>query len=381
MPESGRRTSQEDEGVPEMSYKALQINAHKPWPHNAWYQAAWMHEITDAPLARTILNEKIVLYRGKDGKAYALEDRCCHRATPLSLGEVDDGGLRCGYHGMVFGGDGMCVEIPGQDSIPPQAKIRSYPIVERQEIVWIWMGEAEKADESEIIDFPYHDDHENWPHGHARMDIKCNYSLLVDNLMDLTHIPFIHRKTIGSGNTMGQVNADMDITKTDKGVHYIRWMEDIVPPKTYQRGAGWDDDTRVDRWQEFEFVAPCTVLQWTGALEHGRGAKENRNQKGGFSIRIWHTATPETEDSCFYFWTASNGFKPEDEAATKALHDEIQFTFDEDVSFLEQQQACMTSTPDQVMVDIKHDAARRPARQALERMIEAEADGIAVAAE
>jgi vanillate O-demethylase monooxygenase subunit len=364
-----------------MSSNAMQTNAQKPWPHNAWYQAAWSHEVEDSPFPRTLLNEPVVMYRDKDGAVQALEDRCCHRATPLSLGEVVDGGLQCGYHGLIFDGAGKCVEIPGQDSIPPQAKIRSYPIVERQEMIWIWMGDPAKADESQIIDFPYLDDHESWPHGHAIMDIKCNYMLLVDNLMDLTHIPFIHSRTIGGGDQKGQINATMDVNKTASGVHYIRWMENIMPPPTYQKGAGWTSETRVDRWQEFEYVAPTTVLQWTGALEHGRGAKENRVQEGGFSLRIWHTATPVSEDRCLYFWSACNGYRPDDQEATDTLHNEIAVTFEEDVAFLEQQQACLATDPDQVLVDIKHDVARRPARRGLERMIRREVEEISVAAE
>jgi len=364
-----------------MSFKHLQIDAPKPWPHNAWYQAAWIHELNDTPIARMFLDEPVVLFRGKAGEAYALEDRCCHRATPLHLGEVVDGGLQCGYHGLVFDGAGKCVEIPGQDTIPPQAQVRSYPVVEQQEIVWIWMGDPALADDRLIIDFPYLDDHENHPHGHGLLEIDCNHMLLVDNLMDLTHIPYIHKKTIGGGDQKGQVNATMDVTKKDTGVHYIRWMENIVPPPTYRKAADWGDNVMVDRWQEFEYVAPASVLQWTGALECGRGAKQNRFQEGGFSARVWHTATPRTETSCFYFWAATNSFLPKDKAATEKLHSEVAKTFDEDIAFLEQQQACLSANPDRASVDIKHDVARKPARATLERMIRAEAEALATAAE
>ena len=94
------------------------------WPLNAWYQAAWAHEIGDTPFARTLLGEPVVLFRDRNGHAHALEDRCCHRATPLSLGDVVEAGLQCGYHGLIFDGGGRCVEIPGQDTIPPQACIQ-----------------------------------------------------------------------------------------------------------------------------------------------------------------------------------------------------------------------------------------------------------------
>jgi vanillate O-demethylase monooxygenase subunit len=356
------------------------LSTDQQWPYNAWYHAAWSNEVGQQTLARTFLNEEVVLFRDANGKANALEDRCCHRATPLRLGDVVPQGLRCGYHGLVFDGSGQCVLIPGQDKIPRTAKVRSYPILEKQEIVWIWMGDPELADESKLhVDFPWNDDHENWPHFHDMFEINCNYMLLIDNLMDLTHIPYIHRNTIGGGDKKGQVDATMDVTPTETGVHYIRWMENIVPPPTYVKGAGFAEGAKVDRWQEFEYVVPSTVVQWTGALEEGRGAKQNREQKGGFNLRLYHGATPKNEESCYYFWTPLNGYKPKDEEATKILHKEIAFTFNEDTEFLESQQACMAATLDKVFVNVKHDVARVPARRAIERMIRAEIEGLAAA--
>jgi phenylpropionate dioxygenase-like ring-hydroxylating dioxygenase large terminal subunit len=202
--------------------------------------------------------------------------------------------------------------------------------------------------------------------------VKCDFMLLMDNLMDLTHIPHIHKKTIGGGNVMEQVNARMEVKRTESGVHYIRWMLGITPPPTYVKAAGWPAGTKVDRWQEFEYIAPASVIQWTGALEVGRGAEQNRNQKGGFSLRLYHGATPQTETSCYYFWTPANGYRPEDEAATQLLYKEIASTFLEDVTVLEAQQERLSANPDRVLVDLKHDIARLPARRALERMIRAE---------
>src|SRR5258708_634276 len=117
----------------------MTFQSKRTWPRNAWYLAAWRDEIRDQPVARTILSEQVVLFRGANRKIAALEDRCCHRAAPLSMGAVVPEGLRCGYHGPVFAADGRCIEIPGQQSIPPQASVRSYPIAEREEFVWIWM--------------------------------------------------------------------------------------------------------------------------------------------------------------------------------------------------------------------------------------------------
>ncbi len=357
------------------------VETEKPWPRNAWYQAAWNSELGEKPLGRTILNEKVVVFRGADGKVAALEDRCCHRAAPLSLGAVVPNGLQCGYHGLVFDGAGQCVAIPGQTSIPPQARVRSYPVVERQEFVWIWMGDPARADERQIVDYPWNDDHENWPHKHGMYPVTCNYMLLIDNLMDLTHIPFIHRKTIGGGSpAMEQVGARIEVKRTDHGVHYIRWMLDHTPPPTYVKGAGFAPGTKVDRWQDFEYIAPGSVVQWSGALPVGRGAMENRDQPGGFSLRLYHGATPETEGSCFYFWTPANGYRTDDPKATKDLYNEIAYTFTEDMAFLEGQNARLMADPRRPLVDIKHDGARVHARRAIERMIRDE-DKPAIAAE
>ncbi len=354
------------------SHKSPFVDAERPWPRNAWYHAAWSHEVQAKPLARTICNEEIVLFRDKDGRASTLEDRCCHRATPLRLGEVTDKGLACGYHGLVFDGTGKCVFIPGQDIISSSTKVKSFPTVERQKIVWIWMGDPDKVDESKLVDYPWHDDEQNWPHTYGYNYIKCNYNLLVDNLMDLTHIPYIHKKTIGGGDQQGQVNATMDVTPTPTGVHYIRWMENIEAPPLYCLAAGWEPGQKCDRWQEFEYVVPINVIQWTGALEHGRNAKENRNQPGGFTLRLYHAATPETEDTCHYFWSPGNGYKPDDKQASEVLHKGIASTFDEDVEFLERQHECMLKYQDRELINIKHDAARVPARRAIAKMIEAE---------
>jgi len=112
---------------------------------NAWYAASWSSSLGAEPMERTITSEFVVLYRRADGTPVALEDRCCHRALPLSLGRIEGDDIRCGYHGLRFAPTGVCVEVPGQSTIPPGAEVRSYPVVERWNTVWIWMGEAAAA--------------------------------------------------------------------------------------------------------------------------------------------------------------------------------------------------------------------------------------------
>src|SRR5277367_4575203 len=113
---------------------------------NTWYVAAWSHEIPDegGMLARTITRIPLILWRKCSGDVVALIDRCCHRAAPLSKGRREGDCVRCMYHGLVFDSTGKCVEIPSQDFIPPAAKVRAYPVVERFKRVWVWMGDADK---------------------------------------------------------------------------------------------------------------------------------------------------------------------------------------------------------------------------------------------
>src|SRR5262249_13397883 len=149
---------------------------------NAWYIAAWADELKQEPLARRICNEPVVLFRDHDGRPAALVDRCCHRSAPLSLGEVVSGGIQCGYHGLTFDGSGRCVAIPGQSHISDSVRVRSYPLAEKNQFLWIWMGDAAQADAIRIVDFPYHDDKAHWPNKHDCYPIKANYMLMVDNL-------------------------------------------------------------------------------------------------------------------------------------------------------------------------------------------------------
>jgi phenylpropionate dioxygenase-like ring-hydroxylating dioxygenase large terminal subunit len=340
---------------------------------NAWYIGAWADELTDKPLGRRICDEPIVLFRDRAGRASALADRCCHRSAPLSLGQITERGLECGYHGLTFEGSGKCVHVPGQARVPDAARVRSYPVVEKNQFVWLWMGDAAKADPSQIVDFPYHDDTAHWPNKHAMYPIKGNYMLMVDNLMDLTHLGYLHAKTVG-GNPAAHVEAEMKTTRTAGGFKFTRWMRNSVPPPSYVRA--WGFEGKVDRWQEFEWVAPSSILQWTGAKDVGSGAYEG-NREGGFQFRLFHGLTPETETSCFYFWSTANGYHQNDPAATEVLYKEVAPTFIEDKDMVEAQQARLSEFNETGLVDIVSDANRVSMRLILDRRIAEERGAMA----
>jgi phenylpropionate dioxygenase-like ring-hydroxylating dioxygenase large terminal subunit len=338
---------------------------------NAWYVAAWADEVRSAPLARRICDEPIVLFRDANGTAAALADYCRHRAAPLSAGTVIESGLQCGYHGMVYGGDGACVHIPGQVNIPPKARVRSYPLVEKDALLWIWMGDPAYADAARIVDYPYHNDSARWPHKHTMYEIAGSAMLMVDNLMDLTHLAYVHTTTIG-GNAKAHIEAIMETEPTETGLKFTRWLLATAPPPTYRKGAPELAET-VDRWQEFEFIAPGAVRQYTGATDAGTGAYDRGTRDGGFQLRIFHGLTPATETTCYYFWSGSNGYRQTEPQATLDLFDELEVAFKEDVRIVGLQQARLTEFGDDSLINIVADGARVHMRRVVEKLVAKEA--------
>ena len=171
---------------------------------NQWYVAAQDTEIGRKPVGRVLLGDPVVMYRLEDGTPVALEDRCVHRHLPLSMGKLVGDVIQCHYHGLQYDCAGTCVKVPGQAAIPPGAKVRSYPMVERYKWLWIWMGDPAAADPDTIPDF-HEFDSPNWGARQRYLHVKANWQLIVDNLMDLTHLSFVHETTIGNAHL---VNAD-----------------------------------------------------------------------------------------------------------------------------------------------------------------------------
>ncbi len=349
----------------------------EPFVRNAWYIAAWAEELDDGLVGRTIMNEPLVIFRDADGKASALEDRCCHRGAPLTSGQVTSEGIECGYHGLIFDGAGKCVRVPGQDNVPSNAWVRSYPIVERHQFVWIWMGDPAKADESLIIDYPYHEQPDKWPHRKTMFPIKANYMMMMDNLMDLSHLGYVHGKTIG-GNPNVHTGAETTAEPTERGCLLTRWMMDSPPPPTYVKAVGFKGN--IDRAQIFEYVAPASVIQRSIGIDVGKGARENLEQPG-LHFRLFHHATPETETSFHYFFSMANGYRQDDPSATQQLYDETYPTFLEDKEIMEIQQQRLENDPSRELVNIKADQALFLARKKLHEMIAAEQAEMVAAAE
>ena len=276
---------------------------------NYWYVAATDTEIERKPLGRIILGEPIVFYRLEDGTPVALEDRCAHRHLPLSMGKLVGDTLQCHYHGLRYDQTGTCVRVPGQDLIPRSARVRSYPVVERYHWLWIWMGDPALADPDKITDYHWLDD-PNWGAKGQYLHVKGNWQLVVDNLLDLTHLAFVHETTIGNSALVDQ--AQVKVQRAQDNVTVTRWIIDAPAPPTFVKAGKFT--ANVDRWQIINFTPPAFLRLDVGATPTGTGAPEGQ-RVGGIGMWNLNAITPETETTSHYFWGQAHNFdvhNPED---------------------------------------------------------------------
>jgi vanillate monooxygenase len=339
------------------------------FPKNAWYVACMPAEIDDKPLGRRICDEPIVFYRGPDGTVAALEDFCPHRGAPLSLGRVVEGKLVCGYHGLEMGCDGKTIAMPGQ-RVRGFPAIRSYPVIERHGFVWVWPGDAAKADAAKIHPLPWAENPE-WAYGGGLYHIACDYRLMIDNLMDLTHETYVHATSIGQK----EIDEAAPVTKTEGDeVVTSRFMHDIAAPPFWQmalRGNHLPDDQPVDRWQICRFSPPSHVMIEVGVALAGKGGYDAPPELKASSIVV-DFITPETETSIWYFWGMARNFNPRDKALTASIRDGQAKIFGEDLEMLERQQRNLAAHPERALLKLNIDAGGVQSRKVLARLIAAE---------
>jgi phenylpropionate dioxygenase-like ring-hydroxylating dioxygenase large terminal subunit len=329
---------------------------------NAWYIAGFSGDLgAGQHFARKILNEPVVVFRTAAGALGAIQDRCSHRAMPLSAGHVEGDVIRCCYHGMEFNNQGVCTRIPGQEHIARQHSIKAYPIAERDNVMWIWMGDPAAADSTQILPNLEHSaPHWNWA-GYS-FHVKCNWQLLVDNILDLTHLAYVHSRTIGG--TPEQHFKTPNQVKVEAGkVDLIRHLPNSLPPRTYVAAKGFKG--MVDRWQEvsFEPGRGMALRVNAGGCDAGTGAYEGKRDHG-FTLVNVHGVTPETETTTHYIWSIATN-APRDSGVAPILFEQIHATIKEDVEVLEAQQSNISDFPNVKFTAIASDGAVNQARRLL----------------
>ena len=328
---------------------------------NQWYCAAFGHELKQAPMARIFLNEPVVLYRKADGTPVAMEDRCCHRRAPLSEGKVEGDNLRCGYHGFLYDPSGAAIWAPGQDRLPPSARVRSYPVVEKHGWIWIWMGDPALATPATAPSYDKYDD-PKWASYGALIPVKANYFLVVDNLLDLSHLPFLHAATIGSPE---DTNPKL---QWERGPDWIKGVRIARGLSASQRNLMEGLDFRFDRTQIMLFEPPSqvTIDILQNEFEKDYGAPDDRLNR---RIIIYDTITPETDTTCHYFWAIARDYLIHDAAQTELGFRATSAAFREDQLMLEKQQRVIDLDPAAPQIDVIGDTGSLQARRIMERLL------------
>lgn len=296
---------------------------------NAWYVAGWASEFAN-PLRRvTILEENLVMFRNSKGIVIALEDRCPHRLLPLSMGRRVGDDVQCGYHGMTFDCSGKCVRLPGQDRIPAQAFVESYAVYEAHDIVWVWMGDRDKANTDDVFDLPeFHDP--IWDaHQGDQLHLKSNYLNVAENLVDPAHVSFVHPTTLGNS-----ASEDVPVEISTKGDPIIawRWIRDAPPVGFFQEFGNFTGN--VDRWHYYYLHTPSTAV-----IDFGSAATEEHlaEQDRGDGVRIFalHFLTPVGPEHTIDRWMHLRNTATGDHAVSQKIDDLFRIAFAEDKVILE----------------------------------------------
>lgn len=343
------------------------MNKNTNFPKNCWYVAATPDEIEAKPLGRVVCGRSMVLFRAVEGQVAALEDFCPHRGAPLSLGTVENGVIVCGYHGMRMNADGKCAGMAGQSVERFRKGIQTYPAIERHGYIWVWPGDAELANADLIPDLHWARS-PDWAFGGGMFHIRCDYRLLIDNLLDLTHETYVHASSIGQPEIE---EAAPDTLRKDHTVSVSRFMEDIPAPPFWQdalKGNNLDPDLPVDRWQVCRFSPPGSVMIDVGVAHAGHGGIEAPGEHRASGIVV-DLITPETENSCWYFWGMARNFNVTDSKLTDSIRDSQLKIFTEDLEMLESQQRNLEANRERPLMSLNIDRGGVEARKILQELI------------
>lgn len=353
-----------------------------PFLKNIWYVAGWSSEFVGAgPFARTIANEAVVLYRKKDQQIAALADRCPHRWAPLSGGRVEGDDIRCMYHGIRFRSDGSCSEVPGQNQSAPNLCVRVYAAVEKHQLVWVWVGDPARADPGSIPDLSMLDEPSRRIY-HSSLDYAAHYSLICDNLLDLSHIGFLHEKTAGlrvvdvadmaAGSCYMPGGSEAKLI--DRGIRVESWVSgpaarNVSLPKRVPDGDLW---TRTDFLVPGIFISVDRMYPYGMADRCGR-APPTPDRESLSDVMSIQAVTPISRRHTRYFYSFGPRASEVDVSEGATMWSIAMATFAEDVRMIEAQQKIIDQHPGDQMGGIAADRGFTLYRNLVKRLSSEEA--------
>ena len=331
---------------------------------SAWYVIGCSNEITIAPTRRMFMDAAVVVYRGECGKVAALADACAHRFAPLSQGTVFGDTIQCPYHGLRYGMDGACVLRPhGDGRIPPTARVRSHAVVEQQGMVWIWGGEQDGADYAAVPHIPMLDD-PAFAVVSGCMVVDANYQLVTDNLMDLSHVDYLHPLLRAAQHDDRNRH---EVRREGQRVWSMLWRDHVKPSGL--QAMLWDDGEYGNARAHMRWTMPSTLELDTGI------APPDKTPELGVSLPSIYFLTPETEARTRYYWMSGRNRRIDDEEMSERVRSLIEQAFStEDKPVVEAQQRHIGSADIMELKPalLQPDAASVQVRRIMKRAIAAE---------
>jgi vanillate O-demethylase monooxygenase subunit len=300
------------------------------FPRNQWYVAAYSSEVAGELFARTICGEPIAFCRSSAGPVVALADRCVHRRFPLSESNRAGDTIVCGYHGFTYDGTGACVAVPGQKRVPRTARVKAYPVVEQDSLVWVWIGDGEPGPVTAIPRAPWLAA-AGWTTVRGLEPLAARHSLLLDNLMDLSHETYLHGGYIGTPE-VAETPISTEADEEAGVVRVSRHMDDAQCPPFYAESTGLSG--RITRWQDIEYYPPCLYLLHSRIAPAGVLPPEDGPDDRAFHVEVVYALTPETEHSTHDFWLVARDFALDDAAVSQFLADNNRTVVLQDVACL-----------------------------------------------
>jgi phenylpropionate dioxygenase-like ring-hydroxylating dioxygenase large terminal subunit len=336
------------------------------YPFNCWWVAATAAEVSRKPTCRWLLEQRIVLFRTEDGTLAALEDRCAHRWAPLSQGKVIGDAIACPYHGFRYNTRGSCTHVPMLPHVPGKLQVRSYPVHQQGSFVWIWMGDPAKADPTLLPDLRWFTD-PDYLQLRGYMKLGCNYMLLQENVLDPTHVAYVHADV----QQEGWQGSHVDVKVTDRSVTSALTITD-VPAVPYQAIAmGIESGKRVNRLDWTAFASPACNL---GGMDVEDPACAN-GKRSHYALRNMHCTTPISPNCCHYWWAIAQDHGHQLPNLAEVLTPILEAAFKQDQVVLEAIQMTVDldilgdAVPENLVVS---DRALVEARRILKKMLEAE---------
>ena len=333
---------------------------------NSWYVFGWNYELDEAGgvLGRVLLAEPVVVWRNTDGVLHAMQDRCPHRHAPLSMGRVKDDGLQCRYHGLTFDAAGVCIRVPGLAGTV-DAKVRTFPVAEKNDWIWVWMGDPAQADPQTIPPaFGINQPGRKMRAG--RMDYRAHYQLVHDNLCDLSHLDYVHETTLRPMTGAYWSATFPKVTKKGNGLHIERWFESAEAP---------DGSARVDTWSSYDFFVPGIFIMRASRYPEGTASRcghvaPEGEQSINETIEQQAVTPIDAKRSAYFFATGVVGAKPAQTVDIEKRIAVIKAAFDEDRDIIEAQQRIWNLTaPDEKKIFLPQDRGPALMRNIMESLI------------